>query len=161
MSKNSQHEPPPPYDYNNYYSSSYSGNIPRGPYIYTGYDSRQYFSKIKEKRIKERKQVNYHGPVINSVSSVKKCIHVTKKYQGKEISSTYLPYPENFSIPCFTGVDNRVAIPGANMVPFIVTNSNQMSEYFREQERLMKNRHQDEILRLEAQKVYTNIIRKY
>ena len=153
MSNNRQYEsPPPPYDYNNYYS----GYIPSAPYIYTGDDSRQYFSKIKK-----RKQVNYHGPVINSVSSVKKCIHVTKKNQGKEISSTYLPYPENFRNPCFTGVDNRVAIPGENIVPFIITNSNQMSEYFREQERLMKNRHQDEILRLDAQKVYTNIIRKY
>ena len=110
---------------------------------------------------KKGKKVNYHGPVINSVSSGEKYIHVTKKYQGKEISSTYLPYPQNLCVPVFTGVDSRVAIPGASMLPFINTNSNQMGQYFREQERLLKNRHQDEILRLEAQKVYTNIIRHF
>ena len=166
---------PPPYSTNSFYSSispvsnniidrstsNHSNLYGNSRKDYEGYPINNQVLNKSNKSNKSNRVVRYHGPIINSEPQGKKIIHVVKKFQGKVISSTYFPFPENNHIPVYTEVDSRVAVPGASMVPLVITNRNQMSEYFREQERLMENRHLDEKLRLEAQKVYTNLIRKY
>ena len=46
----------------------------------------------------------------------------------------------------------------SNSLPVIVRD-NEMNTYFREQRRVLKNRYTENVLRLESQKVYSNIIR--
>ena len=90
---------------------------------------------------------NYHGPINNNP---KKIIRITKKDPQNEYSMVY--YIDQSHLPI------NMRINGLDPIPVIVIN-NEMDSYFIEQQRLLKNRYTEDVLRLESQKVYSNIIR--
>jgi len=102
-----------------------------------------------DKTIKKKK---YHGPVINNDNQPTKQIIVTKKYYNSR-EKKYIETTKKYAYdPEYHKMLNLNPIP-------LNFSRNEMNSYFREKERILKNKHMDEILRLEAQKVYTNISR--
>ena len=89
----------------------------------------------------------YHGPINNNP---RKIIRITKKYPQNEYSMVY--YLDQSQLP------RNMSINGLDPIPVIVRD-NEMNTYFREQRRVLKNRYTENVLRLESQKVYSNIIR--
>ena len=169
MSKNKKYDAPPPYYQNpsappiqlnevdNINKSK--GNVKYRTKIYNKIIN-NFWSKDKNKN--NVRKPKYHGPVDNNPDKLVK-VTVKKKYSrtGNITSESSIMSLNNYNNydRSYLNMDKNVYVGGIEPMPVYLRKPmyNSREQYFREQKRLLANRHMDERVRLEAQRVYPDL----
>ena len=151
-----KHDPPPPYSSEQIYPNKYVYYEPK--YNKPKYNKPKY-NKPKTYIVYKPK---YHGPVINN-QPVHKTTKITQTRYNRatntkttEIAYIKNPHPLFVSPNISSGCD----VPSQDGMPFNVRcpSFGEREPYFEEQKRKLRNKYNEDLMKLEAQKVFTRIV---
>lgn len=183
-------EAPPPYreknvQYNRQPSAPYSREFMRNNYMPVSEYGSMYEGVYKKPYIKKqyitntnnqvnnnfvhhvpKKQPRYHGPV---VSNDNEKLKITTKYYDKrtKTQTTNITYINknalgNHSVHTVDqrNLNRNIRVDGLDPLPMFIDGHLARNSYFREQQRILKDKYNEDMLRLESQRVYSQIAYK-